>query len=79
MESSSHEQWPGNIREILAANGSAVLQVNYRGGSGRGAKYQKAIYADWGNTRNSPSSREKQLSADYAPAPSRAGSFDSET
>ena len=38
-----------NIREILAANGYAVLQVNYRGGSGRGAKYQKAIYADWGN------------------------------
>ena len=23
--------------------------MNYRGGSGRGAKYQKAIYADWGN------------------------------
>ena len=38
-----------DIREILAANGFAVLQVNYRGGSGRGAKYQKAIYADWGN------------------------------
>jgi dipeptidyl aminopeptidase/acylaminoacyl peptidase len=38
-----------NIREILAANGYAVLQVNYRGGSGRGSKYQKAIYADWGN------------------------------
>ena len=37
------------IREILAANGYAVLQVNYRGGSGRGTKYQKAIYADWGN------------------------------
>ncbi len=38
-----------NIREILAASGYAVLQVNYRGGSGRGSKYQKAIYADWGN------------------------------
>jgi dipeptidyl aminopeptidase/acylaminoacyl peptidase len=38
-----------NIREILAANGYAVLQVNYRGGSGRGSKYQKAIYADWGH------------------------------
>jgi dipeptidyl aminopeptidase/acylaminoacyl peptidase len=36
-------------REILAANGYAVLQVNYRGGSGRGTKYQKAIFADWGN------------------------------
>jgi dipeptidyl aminopeptidase/acylaminoacyl peptidase len=38
-----------NIREILAANGYAVLQVNYRGGSGRGSKFQKAIFADWGN------------------------------
>ncbi len=38
-----------SIREILAASGYAVLQVNYRGGSGRGSKYQKAIFADWGN------------------------------
>jgi dipeptidyl aminopeptidase/acylaminoacyl peptidase len=36
-------------REVFAANGYAVLQVNYRGGSGRGSKYQKAIYADWGH------------------------------
>ena len=36
-------------REILAANGYAVLQINYRGSSGRGTKFQKAIYADWGN------------------------------
>ena len=36
-------------REILAAHGYAVLQINYRGSSGRGSKYQKAIYADWGN------------------------------
>jgi dipeptidyl aminopeptidase/acylaminoacyl peptidase len=36
-------------REILAAHGYAVLQMNYRGSSGRGSKYQKAIYADWGN------------------------------
>ena len=33
----------------LAANGYVVLQVNYRGGSGRGSKYQKAIFADWGH------------------------------
>ncbi len=26
-----------------------VLQVNYRGSSGRGEAYQKAIFADWGN------------------------------
>src|SRR4029079_4341622 len=36
-------------REILAAHGYAVLQMNYRGRSRRGSKYQKAIYADWGN------------------------------
>ena len=28
---------------------SSVLAVNYRGGSGRGSAYQKAIFADWGN------------------------------
>jgi dipeptidyl aminopeptidase/acylaminoacyl peptidase len=36
-------------RELFAANGYAVLAVNYRGSNGRGAAYQKAIYADWGN------------------------------
>ena len=36
-------------REYFAANGYAVLSVNYRGSSGRGAAYQKAIFGDWGN------------------------------
>ena len=36
-------------RELLAANGYLVLNVNYRGSNGRGEAYQKAIYADWGN------------------------------
>jgi len=36
-------------RQIFAANGYAVVQVNYRGSSGRGEKYQTAIAADWGN------------------------------
>ncbi len=36
-------------RELFAANGYVVLAINYRGSSGRGAAYQKAIYADWGN------------------------------
>ena len=36
-------------RELLAAQGYAVLAVNYRGSSGRGAAYQRAIFADWGN------------------------------
>lgn len=36
-------------RQLFAANGYLVLNVNYRGSSGRGSKYQKAIYADWGD------------------------------
>ena len=36
-------------RQLFAANGYAVLGVNYRGSSGRGAAYQRAIFADWGN------------------------------
>jgi dipeptidyl aminopeptidase/acylaminoacyl peptidase len=36
-------------RQLFAANGYVVISVNYRGSSGRGAAYQKAIFADWGN------------------------------
>ncbi len=36
-------------RELFAANGYVVLAVNYRGGSGRGSAFQKAIFADWGH------------------------------
>src|SRR6185369_8993460 len=36
-------------RELFAANGYAVLNVNYRGSNGRGETYQQAIFADWGN------------------------------
>lgn len=36
-------------RELFAANGYAVLNVNYRGSNGRGEAFQKAIFADWGN------------------------------
>lgn len=36
-------------RELFASNGYAVIAANYRGSAGRGAAYQKAIYADWGN------------------------------
>jgi dipeptidyl aminopeptidase/acylaminoacyl peptidase len=34
--------------EYFAANGYVVLEMNYRGSSGRGSAYQKAIFADWG-------------------------------
>lgn len=36
-------------RQMFAANGYAVLAVNYRGSSGRGQKFSRAIFADWGN------------------------------
>ena len=36
-------------RQMFAAHGYAVLAVNYRGSAGRGAKFSKAIFADWGN------------------------------
>ncbi len=36
-------------RQFLAAHGYLVLAVNYRGSSGRGAEFARAIYADWGN------------------------------
>lgn len=39
---SAEHQW-------FAANGYAVLAVNYRGSSGRGQKYSRAIFADWGH------------------------------
>ena len=36
-------------RQIYAAAGYAVVGVNYRGSSGRGAEYTKCISGDWGN------------------------------
>jgi dipeptidyl aminopeptidase/acylaminoacyl peptidase len=35
-------------REFFAASGYVVVAVNYRGSNGRGAAFQKAIFADWG-------------------------------
>lgn len=35
-------------RQFFAANGYVVVNVNYRGSSGRGAKFQEAIFANWG-------------------------------
>ncbi|WP_446744599.1 prolyl oligopeptidase family serine peptidase [Silvibacterium acidisoli] len=36
-------------RQVFAGHGYAVLNVNYRGGAGRGHAYQQVIFADWGN------------------------------
>jgi dipeptidyl aminopeptidase/acylaminoacyl peptidase len=37
------------LRQWLASKGYAELNVNYRGSSGRGQDYAKAIFADWGH------------------------------
>jgi dipeptidyl aminopeptidase/acylaminoacyl peptidase len=37
------------LRQFLATKGYAELNVNYRGSSGRGQDYSKAIFADWGD------------------------------
>lgn len=36
------------MRQLFAAHGYAVLNVNYRGSDGRGLAYQRAIWANWG-------------------------------
>ena len=36
-------------RQWFAANGYAVLAVNYRGSAGRGAQFSRSIWADWGH------------------------------
>ncbi len=36
-------------KQWFAANGYAVLAVNYRGSAGRGQKFSRAISADWGH------------------------------
>ncbi len=40
---------PTMERQLFAADGYLVLSVNYRGSSGRGQAWKKAIFADWGN------------------------------
>jgi dipeptidyl aminopeptidase/acylaminoacyl peptidase len=35
--------------QLFAANGYVVINVNYRGSSGRGEEYQRTIFADWGD------------------------------
>ncbi len=44
FECSFEEEW-----QWFAANGYVVLAPNPRGSSGRGEKFQTAIWADWGN------------------------------
>jgi len=37
------------IAQALAAQGYLVVNPNYRGSTGRGREFSRAIYADWGN------------------------------
>lgn len=37
------------INQTLAAKGYAVINVNYRGSTGRGLEFCRAIWSDWGN------------------------------
>lgn len=48
----SLELWgygPPLERQLFATRGYAVLAINYRGSSGRGVAYGRAIFADWGH------------------------------
>ncbi|HET9741927.1 MAG TPA: S9 family peptidase [Terriglobales bacterium] len=36
-------------RQFFAANGYAVMNINYRGSAGRGQAYSRSIFADWGD------------------------------
>jgi dipeptidyl aminopeptidase/acylaminoacyl peptidase len=36
-------------RQLFATHGYVALAINYRGGTGRGVQYARAIFADWGN------------------------------
>lgn len=36
-------------RQLFAAQGYMVVQINYRGSSGRGPAFAREIFADWGN------------------------------
>jgi dipeptidyl aminopeptidase/acylaminoacyl peptidase len=48
----SLELWgygPPLERQYFATHGYVVLAINYRGGTGRGAAYARAIVADWGD------------------------------
>jgi dipeptidyl aminopeptidase/acylaminoacyl peptidase len=40
---------PSMVRRLLASHGYLVLGVNYRGSTGRGMAFARAIAGDWGN------------------------------
>jgi dipeptidyl aminopeptidase/acylaminoacyl peptidase len=51
-------------RQLFATHGYVVLAVNYRGSSGRGTKFARGIFADWGDKEV----QDLEAAADYAVA-----------
>jgi len=51
-------------RQLFATHGYVVLAVNYRGSSGRGVKFARSIFADWGDKEV----QDLEAAADYAVA-----------
>lgn len=51
-------------RQLFATHGYVVLAVNYRGSSGRGTKFARSIFADWGDKEV----QDLEAAADYAVA-----------
>lgn len=44
-----HDEWTYDPQvQFLASRGYAVLKVNYRGSSGRGEKFERSTYQQWG-------------------------------
>lgn len=51
-------------RQLFATHGYVVLAINYRGSSGRGVKFARSIFADWGDKEV----QDLEAGADYAVA-----------
>jgi dipeptidyl aminopeptidase/acylaminoacyl peptidase len=51
-------------RQLFATHGYVVLAINYRGSSGRGRKFARSIFADWGDKEV----QDLQAGVDYAVA-----------
>jgi dipeptidyl aminopeptidase/acylaminoacyl peptidase len=49
-------------RQLFASHGYVVLAINYRGGTGRGAKFARSIAGDWGHLEV----EDLQAGVDYA-------------
>lgn len=51
-------------RQLFATHGYVVLAINYRGSTGRGAKFARSIFADWGDKEV----QDLEAGVDYAVA-----------